>query len=440
MSARRIYLSALGLVFVVAFWSLHGQLLGLFGAEGIAPVGEAMDRLRERYGAGLPPEGLTRAPTVFWWRADDAMLRAVTWAGMAAGAAAMVTGWRAALFVCWALYLSLGVVGEPFLSFQWDTLLLEAGLIAVFWREGGRIGRWLTLWLLVRLVFWAGVVKLASGDETWRSLTALDYHFWTQPIPTWTAWWAHQLPGWLKAAGCAAMFLIELLAPVLLFQRRTRRVAALSIAALMVGIAATGSFGFFNLLTVVLCVAAFDRAPHGSWWRELPAVPLLAVALFMNMVHLDQRFGTLSEGEIAVARRIVPFRSFNPYGLFANMTESRKEIRFEGYVAGRWEPYVFPYKPDDLLRTPRFAGLHMPRLDWQMWFAALGSVRRNPWLVVTMERLRDGSSDVHALFESGPERPEKVRAVVRDYTFTGRGEEGWWRASEPLGLYAPVVD
>ena len=437
---RRIHLSALGLVFAVAFWSLHTQVLGLFGAEGIAPIADTMERLRGRFGAGLPLDGLARVPTVFWWRADDTMLRLVTGAGMAAGLLAGVTGWRVALAVCWALYLSVGVVGEPFLSFQWDTLLLEAGLIAVFWREGGRIGRWLTLWLLVRLIFWAGVVKLASGDATWRDLSALDYHFWTQPIPTWTAWWAHQLPSWLKAAGCGVMFLVELLAPVLLFQPRTRRFAAAAIVLLMAGIAATGSFGFFNLLTVVLCIAAFDRAPHGPWWRELPAVPLLVVALFMNVVHLDQRFGTLSEAEIAVAKRITPFRSFNSYGLFANMTESRREIRLEGYVDGRWEPYVFPYKPDDLERRPRFAGLHMPRLDWQMWFAALGSVQRNPWLVRTMERLHEGSPHVLALFEHAPSDPVKVRAVVRDYTFTELGEPGWWRASEPLGLYAPTVD
>ena len=440
MDVRRTYLRALGLAFAVAFWSLHVQVLGLFGAEGIAPIAETMARVRAHFGAGLPADGLARVPTVFWWRDDDLMLRAVTWAGLGAGVLALLSGWRLALLACWALYLSCVSVGAPFLSFQWDTLLLEAGLIAVFWRQGGRIGRWLTLWLLARLVFWAGVVKLASGDETWRSLTALDYHFWTQPIPTWTAWWAHQLPGWVKAVGCGGMFVIELLAPVLLLWPRTRRLGALAIVALMAGIAATGSYGFFNLLTVVLCLAAFDDAPHGSWWRELPAVPLLAAALSMNVVHLDQRFDNPSELELAIARRLQPLKSFNRYGLFANMTESRREIRLEGLVDGRWEPYVFPYKPDEPERRPRFAGLHMPRLDWQMWFAALGSVQRNPWLVTTMERLHEGSPEVYALLQSGPEAPEQVRAVVRETTFTSPGDEGWWTASEPLGLYAPTVE
>ncbi len=437
---RLFYLRALGFVFLVAFWSLHRQVLGLFGAQGIVPLVDTMANLRAHFGPGVPGEGLARVPTVFWWRADDVMLRSVTSVGLAAGAVSLITGWRLALLACWSSYLSLVVVGRPFLSFQWDALLLEAGLIAVFWRQGGRIGRWLTLWLLARLVFWSGVVKLASGDATWRSLTALEVHFWTQPLPTWTAWWAHQLPAGLLSSGCAAMFAIELLAPLLLIWPATRRLGAAAIVALMVAISATGNYGFFNLLTVVLCVVAWDRAPHGAWWREVPALPLLGVALFMAGTRIDQRLGSSHEVTAELARRVGALRSFNGYGLFANMTEERREIRLEAWDGSAWQPYRFPYKPDAADRRPAFAGLHMPRLDWQMWFAALGSVERNRWLVSAMDRLVEGSPEVEALFEEVPlHRPQRVRAVVSDYTFTAVGESGWWRVSEPLGLYAPIA-
>src|SRR2546430_13070892 len=178
------------------------------------------------------------------------------------------------LALLWACYLSLSVVGQTFLWFQWDGLLLETGLLAVLYaplrwlpsrgREPQPSGviRWLVWLLLFKLMFLSGITKLASGDPTWRHLTALDYHFWTQPLPPWTAWYAQQLPGRVHQGMTLGMFAIELGAPWLIFAPRRfpgRRVAACVLLVLgQLRIPLTGNYGFFNLLAIVLCLALLD--------------------------------------------------------------------------------------------------------------------------------------------------------------------------------------
>jgi len=259
---RWLYLRALGVVYLAAFASLWVQVHGLMGEGGVVPASAVLARQRQALGDRVWLE----APSLFhWFGADD---RALT-IGCAAGVAcalAVCAGrlQRAALAGAWALYLSFVTADAVFLRFQWDGLLLEAGLLSIAlapggWRPGPgdreppAVAVWLLRLLLFKLMFLSGVVKIASGDPAWRDLTALGYHWWTQPLPAWTAWFVDKLPRLAQQAMAALVFGIELALPCFMFGSvRLRAAAAAGTAALMLAIAATGSYGFFNLLTLAL--------------------------------------------------------------------------------------------------------------------------------------------------------------------------------------------
>jgi predicted DCC family thiol-disulfide oxidoreductase YuxK len=478
-----LYLRALGATFAVAFFSLWSQVIGLVGARGILPAAAFLDFVKQQVGAAR----FIELPTLCWLNASDPMLHALCAAGLL-GSLALVAGLvpGPALLLAWACYLSLTTVCREFLWFQWDSLLLEAGFLALFlvpwsrtlrWREGARpsrAGLWLARWLLFRLMMSSAIVKLSSGDPTWRSLTALEYHYRTQPLPPWTAWYAHHLPAAFQKFSALMMFAAEGLAPLLIFKpRRIRFVAAGAIATLQLLIIVTGNYGFFNLLTLALCITLLD---DGVWpWRWHGAAPpakpasdapewspsrgvsvatlarrAAAVALLVLSVEpfVDTVRGALSwpAPYLAAERFVEPFRVVNSYGLFAVMTTQRHEIVLEGSDDGAtWQAYEFRWKPGDVRRRPEFMAPHLPRLDWQMWFAALGDAQRNPWLLATCERVLQGSPPVLALFAHDPfaaHPPKYLRAVVYDYRFTDaptRKATGAWWTREPLGLYAPPL-
>jgi hypothetical protein len=469
--ARRLFLGGIALTYLVAFGSLAGQVLGLYGADGIVPLSERMAFLRaERHGW----ERL-EVPTLLWLGASDAALRALCFAGMGAAVLALVGRVpRGALCVCWLLYLSFVSVGSPFLDFQWDVLLLEAGLLAVLFAPGGvrpfgadetppaDFVRGLVYLLLFKLLVLSGALKLASGDPSWHDGTALDYHYWTQPLPHRLSVLAAGAPAWFHRASVLAMLVIELGLPWLLLvpfaRRRLRQLVAAGTWLLMLAVLLTGNYGFFNLLTAVLAVPLLDdrawrvvfrrgppRAPSGvtglvvpRWRRALPVV-LGAPLAVLSLAQIASGLGWLGRPPaplLALERALAPFRSVNPYGLFRVMTKERLEVRVEGSADGRtWRPYRFRYKPDDPARAPAFAGLHMPRLDWQMWFLALehGSPQRSRWATDFLDRLLAGSPDVLALLADDPfagAPPRFVRAQIAPYRFAPPAERAvgtWWQ-------------
>jgi len=143
---------------------------------------------------------------------------------------------------------------------------------------------------------------------------------------------------------------------------------------------------------------------------------------------------------------VQPFRIVSSYGLFRRMTPTRPEIVIEGSNdTATWLPYEFKWKPGDLRRPPRFVEPHQPRLDWQMWFAALADYRSTPWFGNLLARLLQGSPDVLALMEKNPfpeAPPRYVRAVLYEYHFTDpatRKRDGTWWRREEKGLYCPPV-
>ncbi|MBA3272694.1 MAG: lipase maturation factor family protein [Chthoniobacterales bacterium] len=469
--ARRWFLRALGLVYLIAFISVWVQVDGLMGEHGLTPAGEMLSLSRE-----ISTDGTARLwfqqPTLCWISSSGAMLHALCAAG-AVAAAVLMFGLLPvpALLVCFGCYLSLIVPGEVFFSYQWDILLLETGFVALFvaplqWRmvadrdaAVSRIGWFLVTFLLFKLMFMSGVVKLTSGDETWWNSTALEYHYWTQPLPTVFAWFADKNPEWLKKAAVAATLLIETVVPFFIWApRRLRHSAAVVMILLQVGIAFTGDYGFFNLLTAVLCLLLFDDT---LWRRRHPAItqqraaPMLipavalAVTLPLNLWLISTAFGrppTWAKPIFSLYSLVEPFRIANGYGLFRVMTKERPEIVFEGTANGvNWRSYEFRWKPGDPMRPPQWNAPHQPRLDWSMWFAALGSRRDR----IVVERLASAllrnEPAVLALLGTNPfveTPPASVRARIFDYRFTTSEERSrsgaWWKRDEGVELLPPV--
>jgi predicted DCC family thiol-disulfide oxidoreductase YuxK len=458
-----IFLRLLGAIYVAAFASLGVQIAGLIGQRGILPVEDYLAAAHRTLGYSA----YRVLPTVFWVNSGDTALAAGTVAGALLGLLVFVDKWtRTALVGLFVLYLSYVYAGQDFMSFQWDTLLLETGFLAIFLPGGSRIIVWLFRWLVFRYLFLAGIVKLLSGDATWRGLTALEYHFWTQPLPTPLAWYAAQLPHWLLVGGTAATLVIELGSVFLIFlPRRLRAAAACCVLLLQSLIVLTGNYNFFNLLTMLMCVFLFDDAALRRWaprWLESRAqsrAPLpsrrataiaAALALVVVPVGLNRIWQTAARADLpvlgAVTRAVSPLFIVNPYGLFAVMTTTRPEIVIEGSADGRvWREYVFRYKPGPLSRPAAWNIPHQPRLDWQMWFAALGGPRENLWIVGLMRRLLEGSPPVLALLDTNPfaEGPPKfVRAQLYDYRFADRGTHaatGQWWVRRIEGLYFPEI-
>jgi len=486
---RWVFLRLLGVVYLVAFASLFAQLPGLIGSNGILPAREFLPAVRQYFGE---PRCYGQVPTLFWLDASDAALRLVCGGGMAlAGLLIVGVAPMPVLVLLWAFYLSLVHVGQDFLSFQWDALLLETGLLAVFFaprqllprpsREGEPPTAWLLLlrWLLFRLMFLSGVTKLTYNDPTWWDLTALNYHYWTQPLPTLLGWYAHHLPEWFQKLSCLAMFAIEIGVPFLIFApRRLRLFACFALVFLQVLIAATGNYGFFNLLALLLCVLLLDdgalkpilprrltqrferRSPPAPRppWRKLLAAPLIAVLVAASTLEAWEEIrgrASLPAPAVRALSWVRPFNSINGYGLFRVMTTSRPEIMIEGSYDGvAWLEYGFRWKPGDRLRPPRWNAPHQPRLDWQMWFAALEAERRMAvpgggrgprWLLQFVGRLLQGSPPVLGLLETNPfaDRPPRyVRAILYEYRYTSLREQretGRWWTRQRLGVYLPSV-
>ena len=407
--SRWLFLRALGIVYLIAFASIAVQVTGLVGEHGVFPAGPYLDSARSYFGS----TAYFALPTVFWLGVGDTALRVVSWTG-AGLAVLLVVGIapQIVLFLLWALYLSLSIVGQDFLSFQWDTLLLEAGLLSLLWApmqwlpartepEPSPAARWLLVFLVFKLMFLSGATKLLSGDPTWASGTALDYHFETQPLPAWTAWYAHHLPEIVHRIMTFGSLATELVLPCLLLlpghYRRIRLLAVAGLVGLQLGIASTGSYGFFNLLAIVLCIPVLDDA---FWGRVVPlrltvregdpqprhrTVAAVAIVFFVpSLLSLMRevvytrpsvRPGQFPTAGEEILRLVSPLRSFNGYGLFRVMTTQRPEIVIEGSRDDQhWTEYEFRYKAGDVRRRPEFVAPYHPRLDWQMWFAALDPV------------------------------------------------------------------
>jgi predicted DCC family thiol-disulfide oxidoreductase YuxK len=470
-----LFLRSLALIYLIAFASFEPQALGLVGSHGILPVQADLKDIAAHYGS----RGYWLFPSVFWLDAGNTALKAVALGGMGASLLLFFNILsRLMLPLLFLLYLSVVYAGQVFFNFQWDFLLLEAGFLAIFLPYGSPFILFLLHWALFRLRFLSGLSKLLSGDETWRHFTALKYYFETQPLPHVGAWYANQLPEWLLRAGVGWTFFVELLVPFLMFlPRRPRLFAAWCTIVMQVLILMTSNHNFFNLLTLTLCLLLFDdRAFRWLHYREWSTpstrgllrgflrieqlrpgrfanafAAVLAAVIFsstLSMLWSTTTGRPLPAFNEPVVRALVQWHIINNYHVFPIITTARPELVVEGSMDGKtWKAYGFKYKPGVLTRRPPFVVPHQPRLDWQLWFAALypPDSRVAYWFYDFMHRLLEGSPDVLALmgYNPFPDHPPRfLRARLETYQFATpelKRETGQWWTRKPLGIYVPPL-
>ena len=466
----RLFLRALGVVYLVAFASLAVQIVGLIGSDGLLPVREFLEAHR---GDGV--DRLWRYPTLFWLWDGDAAVRAgaIIGLGLSVG---LILGLRPkwCLVGLWLLFLSYVTAGRDFFWFQWDSLLLETGALALLLpsRPGVAPHPWVVLlfrWLVFRLLFESGLAKVQQGAQSWATLMAMAWYYETAPLPSLGGWYAHQLPLWAHRTSSAVTLLGELLGPLLVWARGRwlRRAAFALIVGFQIGIALTSNYGYFNLLSAVIAFFLLD-ARDLRWlpgWvigpahaalqpppaRRRPLVAAAAAAIFLlttlELLVLIAGPGVGASPPLMAVREVTqPFRVANRYHLFAHIDPRRIEPEIEWTVDGQeWRPLYLHYKPGPLERRPPIVAPHQPRLDFQLWFFTLGrDGGRHEYFNTLVAHLCTRPDAVRPWFtpESFPDRPAQIiRVTFHRYRMTDRetlAREGRYWSRETVG-YHPVA-
>tara|TARA_R110002096_G_scaffold419294_2_gene623871 strand:- start:813 stop:2312 length:1500 start_codon:yes stop_codon:yes gene_type:complete len=489
------------LIAIVSWWT---QVTYLVGEEGLIPASKFLDLVKERLSSpGQSP--FLALPNLFWVTgASDFAFHSVCWIGVMLSCLVIVGRYAGpALILLWLIYLSLLNTGGVFMSFQWDILLLEAGFLACFLTDWKKRAHWrnppplsvinrialVWAWLFIaKLMFFSGWVKLAwatpAQPEWWPAHTAMTFHYMTQPIPTWTAWWAHHLPEWFHKASIWPMYFIELVLPfAILFGRFGRLTASIGFSLLMLLILATGNYTYFNWLSIVLCLPLIHDRLWPEWLRRKlnftptgittpPArrplviklacvAPAFLVAILLNFHVVSSDLAQAPKPFLKIdptpewldsfRKSMDPFRLVSGYGLFRTMTTDRPEIILEGSPDGiTWSAYDFAWKVDELADRPRFVAPHQPRVAWQFWFAALErqfnyNSRNAAWIEMLVIKILKDEPQVDKLIKYNPfpdSPPKFVRARLFIYEFTTPQERAasgdWWKRTA-AGDYLPSV-
>jgi hypothetical protein len=465
----------LGCVYAVAFLAAAKQILPLIGSHGLLPVELFLARVQNALGSSAA--GFLRLPSVFWFVHSDAVLQVAAWTGLALSLL-VVAGYANALVMAalWALYMSFVHIGQEWYGYGWEMQLLETGFLAIFLcplldgrpfpkREPPRVILWLFRWLIFRIMIGAALIKL-RGDDAWRDLTALYYHFETQPIPNPLSRWFHFLPHWILQGGVLFNFLAELIAPFFAFYpRMARQIAGVIIVLFQLTLIVGGNLSFLNWLTIVPALACFDD----TFWSKLlpgalsqratvaaeaaqPSLPMQRVAWVMaaivGLLSIQPMVNLISPHQI-MNTSFDPLELVNTYGAFGSVGRERLNVVFQGTTDESSEPgavwKVYPYValPVELDRRPRQIAPYQPRLDWQMWFAAMGTVNEYPWTLHLVWKLLHNDPGALSLMGSNPfpqKPPRYIRAVLYRYQFVSPGDptgDVWKR--EEIGLWLPPL-
>ena len=458
-TARWVVQHLVALVYVIAFTVALAQFRPLIGERGLTPIPRFLARTTFR-----------RHPSLFHLRYSDTLFRVVAALGLVLAVAALAgatdvlpLGAGIALWaVLWVLYLSIVNVGQVWYGFGWESLLLEAGFLVTFLGPADVAPPapilWLLVWLLFRVEFGAGLIKL-RGDRCWRDLTCLEYHHETQPLPGPTSRFFHHLPRPLHRAEVLANHVTQLVVPFLLFlPQPVASIAAVVVIVTQGWLVSSGNFAWLNLLTITLAFAAIDDARLG-WLLSLPtpgpaptwfAVLVIAVTVLMLALSVWPVLN-MASGRQLMNAGITPVHLGNSYGAFGSVTREREEVVLEGTRRpGRgddeadWREYGFRAKPGDPYRRPPQLAPYHRRLDWLMWFAPLAPRMARSWLPTLLDRLLEADAPTLRLLRHDPfdgERPAWVRARLFRYRFTTRAERretgAWWHR-ELIGDYLPA--
>jgi len=472
---RFLFLRFLGLIYCVAFLILVQQVLPLIGGDGLLPARLYLDRV----GAGCsnPLDCFLTIPSLFWGGVSDTLLRDLSYAGGAMSLVVLLGFANAPLLaMLWLLYMSFVHIGQLFWGYGWEILLLETGFLAIFLCPifDGRpfsartppptLVIWLLRWVLFRVMFGAGLIKL-RGDPCWRDLTCMLYHYETQPLPNPISWYLHQLPAAFHTLEVLGNHFIELIVPWTVFApRRVRHIGGLLLVGFQTYLIISGNLSFLNWLTITLCIACFDdqalsRILPSRWVARAVQVPdhaprfgrravtyaLTALVAYLSVAPVKNLLGSrqLMNGSFDA------FNLVNTYGAFGSVGRVRREVILEGTSdqtigdATQWREYPLKCQPGDVERAPCFVAPYQYRIDWQMWFAAMEDPRSNPWLVHFIFKLLQNDAGALSLLASNPfpdHPPTFIRAELYEYAFTRFGaENGAWWTRKRIGDYLPPL-
>ena len=458
---RLVLQRGLAFVYCIAFVAVVHQFKPLLGEHGLLPVPRFVKAV-----------SFFESPSIFFWFPKDFAFDLFGWTGLTLSLFALSgfsekfgNGVSACTWsVLWVIYLSFVNVGQTFYGFGWETLLLEAGFLAIFLGCRKTTPPFLVIllyqWLLFRLMFGAGLIKL-RGDPCWRDLTCLKYHYETQPMPNPLSWYFHWLPGWIHKFGVLFNHFAELVLPFAYFAPLPISALAGLITLFFHGwLFASGNFAFLGLLTMVLALSTIGD----SWWKHvLPIQPptltppgrlrsatILALGMTVTALSFYPIMNMLSSRQEMNAS-FEPLHLVNTYGAFGSITRPRYEVIVEGTDEAvlsantHWREYEFIGKPGDVNHTPpQIAPYHL-RLDWLMWFAAFSSPSEHPWFISLLGKLLENDRSVLRLLRGNPfpvMPPKFVRALLYEYHFTTPGERrktgAVWKRNL-VGLYFPGV-
>ncbi len=472
---RFAILRLLGCIYAVAFLAVAKQVLPLIGSHGLLPIGLYVERIQARLGSA--EAGFFQLPSLFWFGHSDAVLQVTAWLGFALSCV-VVAGYANAILmtVLWILYMSFVHLGQDWYGYGWEIQLLETGFLAIFLcplldgrpfpkRAPPILIIYLFRWLVFRLMLGAALIKL-RGDVCWRDLTALYYHFETQPIPNPLSRSLHFLPHWMLKGGVLFNYLAELVAPWFAFYPRiTRHIAGVIMVLFQFSLILSGNLSFLNWLSIVPALACFDD----SFWAKIFPAALLrraqaaesnthlsmpmqwtssVVTAIVLLLSIQPVINLISPGQI-MNTSFDPLDLVNTYGAFGTVGRERFNVVFEGTDAATsderavWKPYLYKGLPVELNHRPPQIAPYQPRLDWQMWFAAMGSPSEYPWTLHLIWKLLHNDPGALGLFGGNPfpqKPPRYIRAVLYRYQFAppGNPQGDWWQR-EKLGLWLPPL-
>ena len=463
--ARLLFQRALAAIYLVAFLVTVRQFRPLLGEHGLLPVPDFLARV-----------GFLDAPSIFHWRYSDGVLLAAAWSGVALSTAALLGLTDAvplpvamlAWFALWSLYLSIANVGQTFYGFGWESLLCETGFLAVF-LGNAQVAPPITIilltrWLLFRVEFGAGLIKM-RGDRCWRDLTCLAYHHETQPMPNPLSWYFHHLPERFHRIEVLGNHFAQLVAPVFLFAPQPlATLAGLIVLATQGWLLLSGNFSWLNVITMTLAVSALQDGLLGQvvavarndgdvpWFT---AATLLYTGLVLVLSYRPAR-NLLSRRQL-MNYSFDPFHIVGTYGAFGSVTKERDEVIVEGTADAVitaqtvWREYEFKGKPGDVMRRPPQAAPYHLRLDWLMWFAAMSSPMYHEWFGPFLAKLLLADRATLGLLHRDPfggTAPRFVRARLFRYRFTTPDERretrAWWHRElvgdyvRPISLRMPM--
>ncbi len=484
---RFVLLRLLGVVYLAAFLVAAHQLVPLIGHEGLLPADQFLERVVRHFGS--VSKAFWNLPTIFLWKISDGLLLGVSWLGV--GLSLLVVAGFAnvlVLGVLWMLYLSIVHVGQLWYSYGWETQLLETGMIALFLcplldpRPFARsappvVVLWIYRWLIFRIMLGAGLIKI-RGDECWRDLTALVYHYETQPVPNPLSRLLHFAPVWFHKAGVLWNHFVELITPWFGFwPALARNWAGLVMAGFMGMLIFSGNLSFLNWLTIVPCLACVDdsiwrrllpgwlvrRAEMAEATRKVSRAPLIAGCVFALVVAALSVAPVMNlfSPKQAMNASFDRLHLVNTYGAFGTVGRERYEIVFEGtdeslgVDSPQWREYEFKVKPGNPDRRPSVITPYHHRLDWQIWFASIPAVHGDlrtmprpehyPWVLHFIWKLLHNDTGTLSLLANNPfpEKPPRyVRAALYRYRFAPLGAGGdvaaWWQR-ERVGLWYPAA-